>query len=133
MSEKSTNWTELREFRAVDLTESFVLSWDAESGSLQIDLDLFLCPEHAFYERPRPRERACYRPAILEFPFCSRIESAGSRAAGDTVSARAAKLASGRISGLRLVDDGHYEMKGEFGTVELFAERPILRLKEHTI
>lgn len=133
MSDKSTNWTELREFRAVDLTESFVLSWNTESGSLQIDLDLFLCPEHAFYDRPRPKERACYRPAILEFPYCSRIKSATSHGAGDTVSARTAKLASGRISGLRLVDDGHYELKGDFGTVEIFAERPILRLKELTI
>ncbi|MDH4049776.1 MAG: hypothetical protein OEW68_14610 [Gammaproteobacteria bacterium] len=130
MSDKSTNWTELREFRAVDLTESFVLSWDAESGSLQIDLDLFLCPEHAFYERPRPKERACFRPATLEFPYCSRIESAQSRGNSDAVSEAAAKLAGGRISGLRLIDDGRYEMKGVFGKVEIHAERPILRLKE---
>jgi hypothetical protein len=54
MRENPTNWTELREFRAVDLLQSFVLSWHAESGSLQIDLDLYLCPEHAFFERPRP-------------------------------------------------------------------------------
>jgi len=132
MSDKSTDWTELREFRAVDLTESFVLSWNAESGSLQIDLDLFLCPEHAFYERPRPKERGCYRPAILEFPYCSRIKSAVSRGDGDTVSEVAARLAGGRISGLRLIDDGRYEMNGVFGKVEIHAERPILRLKELT-
>jgi hypothetical protein len=132
MSDQSTNWTELREFRAVDLTESFVLSWDAESGSLQIDLDLFLCPEHAFYERPRPKQHACYRPAILEFPYCSRIESPVTRGKGDAVAAVATKLTAGRISGLRLIDDGHYEMNGAFGKVEIHAERPILRLKELT-
>lgn len=132
MSEKSTNWTELREFRAVDLSESFVLSWDANSGSLQIDLDLVLCPEHAFYERPRPREPACYRPAVLEFPYCSRIVSAASRGSADAVSAIAAKLTAGKISGLRLIDDGHYEISGAFGKVEIHAERPILRLRELT-
>ncbi|HEX9853274.1 MAG TPA: hypothetical protein VGA68_09685 [Woeseiaceae bacterium] len=132
MPDKSTNWTELREFRAVDLTESFVLSWDAESGSLQIDLDLCLCPEHPFYERPRPKERACYRPAVLEFPHCSGIESAASRGLADAVSCAAAKLAAGKISGLHLIDDGRYEISGAFGRVEIHAERPVLRLKEMT-
>jgi hypothetical protein len=130
MRENPTNWTELREFRAVDLLQSFVLSWHAESGSLQIDLDLYLCPEHAFYERPRPKERACFRPAILEFPYCSRLVSAVFKGDGNAVSETAGKLASGRITGLRLVDDGRYEMNGAFGKVEIHAERPILRLKE---
>ena len=132
MPDKSTNWTELREFRAVDLTESFVLSWGANSGSLQIDLDLFLCPEHAFYERPRPKERACYRPAVLEFPYCSRLAATASPGSADAVSEIAAKLTAGKISGLRLVDDGHYEITGAFGKVEIHAERPILRLREMT-
>jgi hypothetical protein len=49
---------------------------------------------------------------------------------GNAVSETAGKLASGRITGLRLVDDGRYEMNGAFGRVEIHAERPILRLKE---
>lgn len=122
----------MREFRAVDLTESFVLCWVTESGSLRIDLDLFLCPEHTFYERPRPRERACFRPAVLEFPYCSRIESTASRGAAEMVSIIAAELTSGKISGLRLIDEGRYEISGTFGKVEIHAERPILRLKELT-
>jgi len=44
-----TDWRELREFKAVDLSKSFVLSWDTESESLLIDVDLFLCSDHAFY------------------------------------------------------------------------------------
>ena len=130
MRANPTNWTELREFRAVDLEQSFVLSWSAESGSLQIDLDLYLCPEHAFYEKPRPKERACFRPAILEFPYCSKLVSADFKGDGNAVSETARKLAGGRIDGLRLVDDGRYEMKGAFGRVEIHAERPILRIRE---
>ena len=130
MPDKSTNWTELREFRAVDLTQSFVLSWETDGGSLQIDLDLCLSPEHAFYERPRPRERACYRPAVLEFPYCSRLETIAARGDADAVSAVAAGLRGGKITGLRLVDEGRYEMSGAFGRVEIHAERPILRLRE---
>ena len=75
MTDNVTDWRELREFRAIDMTKSFVLSWNYESESLLIDLDLFLCPDHAFYEEPRPAEKACFRPALLEFPYCSSIRS----------------------------------------------------------
>ena len=55
-------------------------------------------------------------------------------AGGDAtaVATVAAGLAGGRISGLRLIDDGRYEMSGAFGKVEIHAERPILRLRELT-
>jgi hypothetical protein len=130
MPEKSANWTELREFHAVDLAQSFALSWGTESGSLLIDVDLFLCPEHAFYEQPRPRERGCFRAATLEFPRCTWLESAVFQDVATSVEATAAKLASGRISGLRLVDEGRYTIDGAFGKVEIHAERPILRISE---
>ena len=39
MSDNVTNWTELREFSAVDLEQSFVVGWEAEGESLLIDLD----------------------------------------------------------------------------------------------
>lgn len=127
-----TNWTELREFRAVDLTESFIVGWGTDRDSLMVDLDLFLCPEHAFYEAPRPAEGACYRPAMLEFPHCVTLSGDKVGTRPRSVSHAAAQLAHGRISGLRVVDDGRYEMTGAFGKVEIHAERPILRLKrEH--
>lgn len=124
-----TNWTELREFRGIDLTESFVVSWSAAAASLLIDLDLYLCPDHPFYEAPRPAEGACFRPALLEFPCCEKLTGDNMRTKPRSVSHAAAQLKHGRISGLRVIDDGCYEMEGVFGTVEIRAERPILRLK----
>ncbi len=73
MSDVPINWTDLREFRATGLTDSFVLSWRMESDTLQVDLDILLMPEHAFYEKPRPAEGACIRPAMLEFPHCTMV------------------------------------------------------------
>lgn len=130
MADDVTDWKELREFNAVDMTKSFVLSWDIESESLLIDLDLYLCPDHAFYEEPRPAEKACFRPAYLEFPFCSGINSASDSEDGPSVPDAAAALVVGAIAGLRRVGDGRYEITGEFGQVEISAERPILRLKD---
>jgi hypothetical protein len=124
----STDWRVLREFAAVDLTKSFVLSWEVESDALLIDIDLFLTPEHPFYETPRPREKVCIRAAVIEFPFCDRIESDHS-AANTAPADMAEQLETGAIRGMRRLADGRYELDGDFGTVLIEAERPILRLK----
>ena len=129
MTDDVTDWRELREFKAVDLTESFVLSWSTDAESLLIDLDLYLCPDHAFYERPRPAEKACFRPAFLEFPYCSGMSSGVDTENGQSVPDIAAGLGLGAIEGLRRIGEGRYEITGQFGKVEIDAERPLLRLK----
>lgn len=126
-SSSPTDWRQLREFSAVDLTQSFVLSWHMESGALLIDADMFLTPEHPFYEKPRPAEKVCIRPAIVEFPFCDAITMQGGVEGkpADVV----AELKAGSIEGLQRHERGEYELSGEFGVVFVTAERPILRLK----
>ncbi len=123
----TTDWRQLREFADVDLTQSYVLSWYLESDSLFVDIDLFLMPEHPFYEKPRPAERVCIRPAYIEFPFCEALAADGADDA--EIVDVAASLGSGAISGFRRVADARYEFTGEFGTVVVHAERPLLRLK----
>ncbi|MFQ6005070.1 MAG: hypothetical protein ACE5OQ_06140 [Woeseia sp.] len=129
MTDNITDWKELREFKAVDLTQSFILSWDTVSESLLIDLDLYLylCPDHGFYEEPRPAERACFRPALLEFPYCCGIRSDSNPMVAVPVAT--ATLGHGAIAGLRRIGNRHYEINGDFGSVEIDAARPILRLK----
>ncbi len=122
------DWREMREFAGTDLTRSFVLFWELESETLMVDIDLFLTPEHPFFEKPRPSEKACIRPAVIEFPSCDRIESEEIPADTDPAT-MITKLDHGAIEGLRRLVDGRYEIKGAFGVVMLEAERPILRLK----
>ena len=52
------DWREFQEFAAVDLSRSFILTWALESETLVIDIDLYLTPEHPFYEKPRSSESA---------------------------------------------------------------------------
>ncbi|MGB5630278.1 MAG: hypothetical protein WBM45_14615 [Woeseiaceae bacterium] len=113
--DESISWRKLREFADVDLTKSFVLSWHTDGDALLIDIDLYLEAEHPFYERPRPAEKNCIRPATIRFPYCEVIENLE-------------ELGNGAISDLRVLDDGRYAISGEFGTVLVIAERPILRL-----
>jgi hypothetical protein len=123
---EAVDWRKLREFADVDLTSSFVLSWHYEAGAVLIDIDLLLLPDHPFYEKPRPAEKVCIRPALIEFPYCQSVKAGSDE--GDT-SAVVGGLGIGAVGGLRLLADGHYEISGEFGVVEIEAERPLLRLK----
>lgn len=128
MPEETTDWIDLREFKAVLLTESYVLSWAFESGSMLIDIDLCLSAEHPFYETLRPAETKCIRQAIIEFPACSSATvNAVSRNAASIVESLQT-TGGGLISGLRRTGEGRYELSGKFGVVDIYAERPILRI-----
>ena len=124
----STDWRLLREFAAVDLTNSYVLSWRLEGAALCIDIDVQLTPDHPFYEEPRPAEKVCIRPALIEFPYARTIEADGVLVSQDVTEATTT-LGPGAISGLCRLAGGRYELEGEFGVVLIAAERPILRLK----
>ncbi len=93
-----------------------------------IDLDVVLRPEHAFYEEPRPAESTCFRPAVIEFPLCTQTTGPGKNG-NDNVAEAVESLKWGRIAGLRRIRNGHYVNCDEFGTVDIVAERPLLRLK----
>lgn len=125
--DKTTEWRQLREFADVDLTRSFVLSWHVESDTLFIDVDLFLMPQHPFYEKPRPAEKVCIRPAYIEFPFCEALGPDGGT--DGELADIAGKFGHGAISAFRRRADERYEIVGEFGTVFVDAERPLLKLK----
>jgi hypothetical protein len=126
-TDSPTDWRRLREFASVDLNQSFILSWHVESETLMIDIDVFLTAEHPFYEKPRPAEKVCIRPAIIEFPICEGISVDGNSQStlGETVES----LGHGAIDGLQRHENGQYEINGNFGTVLVTAERPLLRLK----
>ena len=124
--EDATSWRDLREFRGVDLAESYVLGWAFDRGSLLVDLDVLLLPEHPFYERPRPAEKVCIRAATLEFPHCGSVRH------GEEVPIYTAEelalLGTGKLANLRVYAEGVYEIEGRFGRVTLKAERPVLML-----
>lgn len=125
-SNDTSQWRQLREFPDVDLMRSFVLSWHVEADTLLVDVDVCLTREHPFYEKPRPAEKACIRPARIEFPYCEALGRDGG-SEGELVEI-AANLGHGAISNFRRLSDARYEMSGEFGTVFIDAERPVFKL-----
>ena len=126
--DEKITWRQLREFADVDLTKSFVLSWRTEGETLVVDIDLYLGAGHPFYEEPRPAEKICIRPACIEFPYCEELRA--DAVDGNEVAEITRKLSHGAISDLYVPEDGRYAISGEFGTVSVIAERPILRLRD---
>lgn len=125
--ENTTDWRQLREFADVDLARSYVLSWHVEADSLIVEIDLFLMPEHPFYEPPRPAEKVCIRPAYIEFPVCEELILDGGM--DGKPADIAARIGHGAISGFHRCADARYEIGGEFGTVLVDAGRPLLKLR----
>ena len=126
---ESNDWTELREFSGVDLLSSYVLSWALDGSALTIDIDVCLQANHPFYEPPRPSEKACIRPGTLEFPYCDALRTGGATSS-TPLSDMVAQLGHGKVRSLRRVGDGKYQLNGEFGSVHIESERPILRLND---
>lgn len=124
-----TNWTELQEFKGVDLTSSYVLSWGFSKDTLQLDVDVCLTPRHPLYEPPRPSEDAFILPAVIEFPACTRIDALGWHADRADMRSLADQLAHGRINSLQRIAEGVYRIDGKFGRVIMHADRPLLRLR----
>ena len=110
----------------IGISESYVLSWSSETESLLVDADLLLTRDHPAYEEPRPSEKQCYRPAWLEFPWCTGVQASGRTGSAAEM---AATLGSGKIRELRGAGDGNWELTGEFGSVIIRAEAPMVRLK----
>lgn len=123
----STDLQQLPEFAGVDLSRSYVLSWHVESDALLIDVDLYLTPEHPFFEKPRPAEKVCIRPACIEFPFCEVLVLEGTEQ-GELIDIIEI-IGHGALHGLRRLSELRYEITGEFGTVFVEAEQPVLKLK----
>lgn len=128
-SDDITKWTELQEFRGVDLTSSYVLSWRFDQEVLEIEIDVCLTPRHTHYQSPRPSEGACIVPAILEFPVCERLDVEGRSRSQGAIKGLTGAMRHGRIRNLQRVAEGVYRLDGEFGQVDIHAERPLLRLR----
>jgi len=128
MSAESTDWPELREFRAINLTQSFILTWQWQNDVLTVDVDMSLAPEHALYEKPRPAEGGCFRAASIEFTDCSKIETGQSDSTNSPADV-IASLAHGRISQFQRIGEGIYDIRGTFGAAVIHSDRPVVRLK----
>lgn len=124
------DWTQLKEFDAVDLSESYVLGWHQTPTEVVFELDVALTPEHRLYVAPRSGERTCWVRGALHFPEASIVhgllEQRSVVGATDATGARD----YGNIDQLSWAD-GQARIVGEFGDVTLRSARPHITFSEH--
>ena len=61
----SMDWTDISDFKGIDLNDSFVLSWNQTSDKVEINLEASIWPQSAYYIKPKSGEHTCYRRATL--------------------------------------------------------------------
>ena len=128
MTDDTTDWTELREFRHIELTRSFVIAWRTEASTLVVEVDLCLAEAHPFYEAPRPSEKACFRAATIEFPDCTGVST--DAGPDGTAPSEWGGAGIGAIAGLQRTGEGEYCIVGAFGKVRIIGGRPVVRLAD---
>jgi hypothetical protein len=61
------SWTEMDEFRCVDLQDTFIYSWAVADGALTFEVLVSLWPGHPRYEEPANSHYTCFRKGSLKF------------------------------------------------------------------
>lgn len=112
------DWTELSEFKGIDLNDSFVLSWNQTNDKVEINLEASIWPQSAYYSKPKSNEYTCYRRATLT--ILGAVEVTGllpMDAVKPTIDPDGTED-YGNIDSLRQSSNG-YSIAGEFGIVQI--------------
>ena len=114
----SMDWTELSEFKGIDLNDSFVLSWYQTSDKVEIRLEASIWPQSAYYIKPKSDEHTCYRRATLTILGAVKVTGLLPM---DTVEPTIDPDGTedyGNIDSLLKISNG-YSITGEFGLVQI--------------
>lgn len=120
-------YTALDQLRHVYLEDSYVLGISESEANVDFLLDLVLTEDHPAYAAPRDDEQYCYRRALLRFPNVT-------RAAWDTRVVVPARDATGSVDygsiDTFVVDRRSYRLTGDWGSVTVESDPPVLRMLE---
>lgn len=112
------DWTELEQFRGIDLTDSFILGWRLEGQRVIFELEASIWPESEYYMPPKPGEYTCYRRATLAFKNVIECIGLPSMESAPKSADAAGKIDFGNIDSLQILDDG-FSVSGDFGTANI--------------
>jgi hypothetical protein len=113
-------YADLPGFEALVLEESYVLGIQASPGSLTLDVDLALMPEHPLYAPPPATETECFRTGRIRFIQVRRLvwDDQGAPPATDA----SGDADFGHIDSL-VWDGNTFKLEGDWGRMEVCAAR----------
>ena len=120
-------YTDLRELAEIVLEESYVLGIKAEPGTMTLDMDFVLTPNHPSYSPPPSSEWACFRRGTLRLVGVRRLTwtDQGQPPALDASGERD----WGHVDTFEW-DEGRFVLAGDFGSLEAEAEKVEAALTE---
>jgi hypothetical protein len=109
------------------LEDSYVLAIHLSGDELAFDLEAVLLNDHPEYATPKPGEQHCYRLGRLSFGRPSEVRFAGAIALWlrPTVDMDGS-VDLGNIDSLTRSENGIFAIAGDWGTIEVRSERPVL-------
>ena len=122
------DWTAIPSFDGLDLTESFISSWEHREGLLQFEVDFVLTKVHPKFRPPVAGEWACFRRGSLIFPNVSSLEGlpkmSSVRPAVDATGAND----YGHFDSFTESAPGRFDVTGDFGMFSVVSDKPIVVL-----
>ncbi|MFF4358473.1 hypothetical protein [Streptomyces sp. NPDC001604] len=125
MTAKKVDYAQLDGFANFYLEDSFVLEVKATPGSLVLEVELVLTPQHPAYHPPAPGEQHCYARATIEFPKVRNLMWAD-QGTPPAVDASGAKDFGG-IDAL-FWNGSVFHVEGDWGAIDVASAPPVVRL-----
>ena len=127
-SDNMREWTELSTFDGIDLTESYILSWAHVNGSLVLEMDFVLTPDHPGYQPPPVNWYACFRRGLLRFDGVRSLTGLPNMA--DVIPAIDAtgEKDYGHLDQLVEIAAGRFEGETDYGTFSVESASPTVEL-----
>lgn len=122
-------WTELSDFKGIDLNDSFVLGWEQSTDKLEFSLEASIWPQSTYYITPKQNEHTCYRKATLTFSSIDEVNGLRSMESVKPTIDPDGTSDYGNIDSLIQNSNG-YSIVGEFGSVKILGGK--LEFKIHT-
>jgi hypothetical protein len=124
------NWTAMPAFHGLDLSESFISSWEHHENSLLVEADFVLTPDHPSFRPPVPDEWACFKRGKLTFPNVRSTKGLRSMAEVRPAIDATGERDYGHFDSFVERAPGTFEVSGDFGTFTVESEQPIVEIRE---
>jgi hypothetical protein len=124
------NWTAIPAFDGLDLTESFIFSWEQDNQTLRFEVDFVLTPGHPMFRPPSQDEWACFRRGALTFPNVRAIAGLKSMSEVRPAIDATGERDYGHFETFVEHAQGSFEVSGDFGMLLVESGPPLVDIRE---
>ncbi len=122
------NWTEIPQFNDLDISESFILSWQQQEKCLCFEVEFVVCEGHPFYEAPTSNEWACFMKGRLKFNNLREVTQLPSMEHVKAATDANGEIDYGHFDTFVEKNPGVFHISGDMGEFIVRSEQPVVEL-----